>query len=632
MNQAVSYTAHACFLAATILAANLSRSTTATPLQISSAAPANGPRTFTAVLTQHNDNNRSGDNLTETTLTVANVSTNSFGLLYTRPVDDQIYAQPLIMTNVNIAGYGSRNLLIVATVNDSIYAYDADDPAVTQPYWKDSFISPPNIVAPDIEDEDAIGVGGGNYRDFSGNFGIVGTPVIDPASQTLYVVVRTKEISNGTTNFVQRLHALDVATGAERPNSPVAITATYPGTGDGGSVITFDPLRHNQRAGLALANGCVYIAWGSHDDAQPFHGWLMGYNETNLQQTIVWNDSPNGSEAGIWMSGQAPNVDTNGNIYLMVGNGSVDTNADYGESFLKLAPTNGTMRVASYFIPYNYASLNAGDIDLGDAGMLVIPGTRLGIGGGKEGTVYLVNLDNMGGLSSGNADTNTVQSWSVNTAQIHGAPVWWSGTNGSFIYVWPDFSDHLRQFQFTNGFFDTNVYSVSISQCGQGSPGGILSVSADGTNGGTGIIWATVNTTSNANQATVAGTLHAFDARNVAIELWNSDMVPGRDALGNFAKFVPPTIANGKVYVATFSNRVNVYGLLPLPALSIDVSGENAIISWPTNAFLTYTLQSSTNLVSGNWGNVTNVPVITNGGFHTTVPFSRGAVFYRLQW
>jgi len=607
-----------------------------TPSGVFTTGATNSPWPYTAVLTQHNDNNRSGDNLTETTLNVANVNTNSFGLLYTRPVDDQIYVQPLIMTNVSILGHGSRNLLIVATVNDSIYAYDADDPMVTQPYWQDSFISPPNIVAPDISDEDAVGAGGGSYHDFAGNFGIVGTPVIDPVNRTLYVVVRTKETSGGTTTFVQRLHALNVATGAEQANSPVVISASYPGTGDGGTTINFDPLRENQRPGLALANGYVYITWASHGDNTPYHGWVIGYNVTNLQQSTVWNNSPNGSECGIWMSGQAPNVDSNGNIYLTVGNGTVDTttNGDYGESFLKLTPSNSTMQVASYFIPYNYTALNDGDVDLGDAGMLLIPGTTMGISGGKAGVLYLVNRDKMGGLSSGTADTNVLQTWSLNSGQLHGAPVWWSCTNGSFLYIWPATSDHLRQYQFINGLFNTNTYSMGPSVGGGGSPGGIMSVSANGTNAGTGIIWATVNTTSSANQTTVAGTLHAFNAQNVTNELWNSDMIPGRDLLGNLAKFVPPTVANGKVYAATFSNRVNVYGLLPLPSLNVSISGANLFISWPTNAYLTYTLQSSTNLLSSKWVNVANVPVMTNGAFRVTVPVTAAMppTFYRLAW
>jgi len=590
----------------------------------------NFPWPYVAVLTQHNDGNRSGDNLNETTLNVADVNTNGFGLLYTLPVDDQIYAQPLIMTNVSILGRGSHNLLIVATVNDSVYAYDADNSTVTQPYWRDSFISPPNIVPPNISDEDAVGAGGGNYHDFAGSFGIVGTPVIDPVNHTLYVVVRTKEISGGTTNFVQRLHALNVATGAEQPNSPVVITASYPGTGDGGTMINFDPLRQNQRPGLALANGYVYVTWASHGDNTPYHGWVIGYNVTNLEQSAVWNDSPNGSEAGIWMSGQAPNVDSNGNIYVTVGNGTVDPSGDYGESFLKLTPSNATMQVTSYFIPYNWQALNNSDIDLGDAGMLLIPGTSLGISGGKAGVLYLVNRDKMGGLSLGNADTNVVQTWNLNSGELHGAPIWWSCTNGSFIYIWPASSTHLRQYKLTNGLFNTNSYSESMTIGGSGSPGGILSLSANNTNVGTGIVWATVNTTSSANQAIVAGTLHAYNAQNVTNELWNSDMVSGRDSLGNLAKFVPPAVANGRVYVATFSDQVDVYGLLPPPSLVINASGGHDIISWPTNAFLTCILQSSTNLISGNWVNVTNTPIATNGTFQVTVPVSVPAGFYRL--
>jgi hypothetical protein len=587
----------------------------------------NFPWPFAAVLTQHNDNNRSGDNLNETTLNVADVNTNRFGLLYSLPVDDQVYAQPLVMTNVSVPGRGSRNLLIVATVNDTVYAFDADAPAVTQPCWTDSFIAPPNIVPP--KNTDMTGACGGNYKDFTGNIGIVGTPVIDPASGTIYLVARTKE--NGST-FVQRLHALDAATGAERPNSPVVISATYPGTGDGstGGMLTFDPQKANQRAGLTLANGIVYVTWSSHCDWGPYHGWVIGYDTTTLHPVTVWNDTPNGSDGGIWMSAQAPAADTNGNIYLVTGNGTVDAD-DYGETFLKLAPTNGTMAVASWFTPYNWAALNSGDVDLGCAGMLLIPGTTLGISGGKAGVLYLVHRDNMGGLSSGNADTNIVQSWSLNSSQLHGGPAWWSCANGSFAYIWPQSANHLRQYQFTNGLFNTTPYAQGVTTGGSGSPGGTLSISANGTNAGTGIVWATVNTTADANQATVAGTLHAYDAQNVSRELWNSDMVP-RDSLGNLAKFVPPTVANGKVYLATFSGRVNVYGLFPPPALSINFSNGSNLITWPTNTPPGFTLQFSTNLVSGDWTGVTNGVVVTNGVYELALPPINGpASFYRLK-
>ncbi|MDE3065919.1 MAG: hypothetical protein KGJ60_00055 [Verrucomicrobiota bacterium] len=610
-------------------AANSQGAVWAAPSQKFTTVASNPVFSAVAVLTQHNDNNRSGDNLNEIVLNVADVNTNQFGLLYSRPVDDQIYAQPLVMTNVSVPGRGTRNLVIVATVNDTVYAYDADDPAVTQPYWTDSFIAPPNIVPP--RNTDMTGACGGNYHDFTGNIGIVGTPVIDPAGGTIYLLARTKEISGTTTNFVQRLHALDVATGAERSNSPVVVTATYPGAGDGsaGGMLTFDPQRENQRCALALANGIVYITWASHCDWGPYHGWVIGYNATNLQRAVTYVDTPNGSEGGVWMSGQAPAADANGNIYVTTGNGTVDA-MDYGESFLKLTPAGG-MTVASYFTPYNWQALNNGDTDLGCAGMLLIPGTTLAMSGGKEGILYLVNRDNMGGLSgSTTADTNIVQSWSLNSSQIHGGPVWWAGPNGSFIYVWPQSNDHLRQYQFSNGRFNTNAYALGPSAGGSGSSGGVLSVSANGTNAGSGIVWAAVNTTASANQATVTGTLHAYNAQNVSEELWNSDMV-SRDSLGSLAKFVPPTVANGKVYMATFSDRLNVYGLLPPPSLGIGLSGGNAVLSWPANTPAGFTLEASTNLPSGNWTVVTNAVVASNGVFQVTAPASGPAIFYRLK-
>ena len=608
----------------------------ATPSLSFTTGAANAPWPFTAVLTQHNDNNRSGQNLNETALNVSNVKTNRFGLLYSRPVDDQVYAQPLIATNVTVLGQGSRNLLIVATVNDTVFAYDADDPTVVAPYWTNSFIAPPNIVPPKNSDESAIGACGHNYQDFSGQFGIVGTPVIDPVSGTIYLVARTKETSGGITTFVQRLHALDVRTGLDRSNSPVVIAATYLGSGAGssGGTNTFDPLRNNQRPALVLANGIVYISWSSHCDNGPYHGWLIGYNAQTLQQAAVYNDTPNGSEGGIWMSGQGPAADTNGNIFLMVGNGTVDTttNSDYGESFLKLTNNNGTLSVASYFIPYNWSALNSGDLDMGTVGMLLIPGTSLAISGGKAGWLYLVNRDNMGGLSSSGSDNNILQSWMLGGGEIHGGPTFWSTTNGSFMYVWADTGDYLRQYQFTNGLFLTNApYAHGVATGGSGSPGGILSISANGTNAGTGIIWASVNTSSDANQAVVAGTLHAFNAVNVSQELWNSDMLP-RDSIGNLAKFVPPTVANGKVYMATFSDQINVYGLYPPPPLGIiSAANGNTIITWPTNTPPGFTLQATTNLTSASWNTVTNSVVKSNGVYQVTVPSTTPMNFYRLK-
>jgi PKD repeat protein len=523
-------------------------------------AATNTPSSSVAVLTQHNDNARTGMNLAESALNINNVNTNEFGLLFTRAVDDQIYAQPLLMTNVNLVGKGTHNLVIVATVNDTVYAYDADDSSATAPYWTVSFINPPNIVAP--RNTDMTGACGGNYKDFSGNMGIVGAPVIDPATSTLYLVARTKEFG---TAYVQRLHALDLATGLERPNSPVVIAAN--------NGVAFDPYKHNQRPALLLANGYVYITWASHCDWTPYHGWVIAYNVSDLlQPPISFNPTPSGSQAGVWMSNQGPVADANGNVYVTTGNGTFDGINNFGQCFLKLSPSGGNLNLTSWFAPFNWSSLNSADLDLGSGGVVLIPGTALLLSGGKAGVLYLVNKDNMGGISSGSADTNIVQSWSLGGHSIHGGPVWWDAPDGSYAYIWAASSDHLRQYKFdrvAGKFPSTTPYAQSVTVGGSGQPGAILALSANGSTAGSGIIWAAINTANNANQAVVAGTLHAYNAQNVAKELWNSDMLGSRDGLGNFAKFVAPTVANGKVYMATFSNRLNVYGLLPTntPAL-----------------------------------------------------------------
>jgi hypothetical protein len=594
----------------------------------------NSPSSLVAVWTQHNDNARTGMNLNEPFLNVTNVNTNQFGLVFSRAVDDQIYAQPLVMTNVNILGRGTHNIVLVATVNDTVYAFDADNASVTTPYWTTSFINPPNIVAPANTDMSALGACGGNYQDFSGNMGIVGTPVIDPAAGTIYLVARTKEFGS---TYIQRLHALDVSTGAERSNSPVVITATYAGTGAGsvGGVITFDPARQNQRPGLALVNGTVYIAWASHCDNGPYHGWVIGYDQTTLQRVAVYNDTPNGVDGGIWMSGQALAADASGNLYLAVGNGTVDTagGPNRGESFLKLARSGTNLTVASWFTPYNWQALENGDIDLGSGGLLLIPGTTLAFAGGKEGIMYLVNRDNMGGLtSSTTTNNNIVQSFPVTPDELHGGTVWWDGPGVSYGYVWPS-SVYLQQYVFNRGTgkFTLPTFAQSPTSAPGGQPGGILSLSAQGTNAGSAIVWAVHQLGGDANQQVLPGILHAYRAQNVGTELWNSEQLSPRDTVGKFAKFVPPTVANGKVYLATFSNRLNVYGLQPPPPVSITVSGGNLAITWPTNTPASYSLQTTTNLVIGTWVAVTNSVVASNGVYQVTVPATKPTSFYRLK-
>ncbi len=522
-------------------------------------------RADVAVLMQHNNLAHTGQNLQETNLTTANVNTNTFGLIYSRPVDDQIYAQPLIMTNVTIPGKGVHNLVIVATVNDSVYAFDADDATVVAPYWQVSFTNA-NAVAVRNTDLSALGACGGGYSDFSGAMGIVGTPVIDSVAGTIFLVARTKE--NGST-YVQRLHALDITTGAERANSPVVITATYAGTGDGSvsGVITFDSARQNQRPGLSLVNGVVYIAWSSHCDLGPYHGWIIGYNTTNLTQAVVYNDTPNGGLGGIWMSGEGVSADTNGFLYLAVGNGSVGYNGNprdtinRGESFLKLSRGTTNLNVVSWFTPYNYQALENGDIDLGSAGLILIPGTTLCFSGGKQGVGYLVDRNNMGGLSFSSADTNALQSWMLTSDQLHGGMVWWDAATNSYGYIWPS-STYLQQYKFdrtTNRFVLPAFAQSSLSAPG-GQPGGILAITANGTNAGSGILWATHQYSGDAIHTPQPGILHAYNAQNVTNELWNSEMISTRDRVGLFSKFVPPTVANGKVYLATFSGKINVYG------------------------------------------------------------------------
>lgn len=574
-----------------------------------------------AVLTHHNDLSRTGMNLNESQLNITNVNTNQFGLVFSRAVDDQIYAQPLLMTNVNILGRGTHNILLVATVNDTVYAFDADDASATKPYWMTSFIKAPNIVPPSNADMSAIGACGGNYQDFSGNMGIVGTPVIDPVAGTAYLVARTKEYG---TNFVQRLHALDLSSGAERSNSPVIISATYPGTGDGSvdGTTTSDPVRQNQRPGLALVNGVVYIGWSSHCDNGPYHGWLLGYDQTTLERVVAYNDTPNGSDGGIWMSGQAPAADVSGNLYLVTGNGTVDTwgGPDRGESFLKLTRNGGGLTIASWFTPYNWRDLENGDLDLGSGGLLLVPGTSLAFAGGKQGKVYLVNRDNMGGLTeSTTTDDNIVQSFSVTSDEVHGGPIWWDGPGTSFAYIWPA-SVFLQQYVFERavGKFALPAFAHSPTAAPPGQPGGILALSAQSTNPGSAIVWAAHQLAGDANQQVRPGILHAYSAQNVGIELWNSEQISARDSVGNFAKFVPPTVANGKVYLATFSNRLNVYGLLPV-TLGVRLLTSDVQLTW-----ITGTLQTAVQLT----GPYTNV---TGAVSPCTVPASDAARFFRIE-
>ena len=522
-----------------------------------SPGPVVPPVNYISVLTQHNDNTRAGLNSHETKLTTANVNGTQFGKLFSLSVDDQVYAQPLVVANVSI-GTGIHNVVYIATVNNSVYAFDADNGDL---YWQKNFTAagfrPP-------KNTDMSGACGGNYLDFSGNIGIVGTPVIDSSAQTIYFVAR----STDGISYVQYLHAVNIVSGSEMPGSPVVITATYAGIGSGNLnyVITFDAQIQNQRQALTLVNGVVYVTFSSHCDWGAYHGWILGYNQTSLQQQIVYNDTPDGSAGGIWESGMGMAADSQGNLFCVTGNGSEGANGDptvgrnRAESALKLTPSGDSLQVRSFFTPYNYAYLDSFDRDYGSMGAFLIPQSNYFFTGCKDGNVYLLNKDNMGGCNTG---SDIVQQ-NINLSPgkgLHCQPSYYKGANNELIYIWTE-KDQLRAIPFNRGsdLLDMSDEVVSTVAGPTGWSGALLSVSSNGTTAGTGIVWASYASSGNANQSVRPGILRAFDATNVSQELWDNNQ-NASDAAGNYAKFSTPTIANGHVYLATFSNQVVVYGL-----------------------------------------------------------------------
>jgi len=517
------------------------------------------------VLTQHNDLNRTGWNNQETQLNSKNVKTGSFGKLFTDALDDKVFAQPLIVSGINMPGVGSRNVVYVATTNNSVYAFDADSVRVSGAFWHINLT--PSGTRPPKNTDLQPPLCGGAYNDFSGNFGIVGTPVIDKTAGTLYVVSRSVT-TNGTNTFAQYLHAIDIKTGAEKAGSPVTITAQVNGTGDGnvGGVISFDPKKQNQRPGLLLSNGIVYIGWASHCDWAPYHGWLIGYDATTLQQKIVYNTTPGGSEGGIWMSGAGPAADASGNIYLSTGNGTVGVSGNpsdptnRGEGVVKLTPSGSTLTVSSFFTPFNYTDLDAADLDFGAANVTLIPNTQLAITGSKEGNIYLMDRNNLGGVSA--STNNVIQTVSLGpSAHMRTALGYYKGASHEFVYTWPE-NAVLKAFPVDRVANNLTVAGTVISgiQGPIGNSGAMLSTSSNGAVDSTGILWVSHSNNCDANQSQCPGILRAINANDVTKELWNSNMV-ANDNVGTYSKFVCPTIANGKVYLPTNSAKLLVYGL-----------------------------------------------------------------------
>ncbi|HEY2978588.1 MAG TPA: IPT/TIG domain-containing protein, partial [Burkholderiaceae bacterium] len=377
---------------------------------------------------------------------------------------------------------------------------------------------------------------------------------------TMYLVARTKE----NTSYFHRLHALDITNGAEKFGGPVIINANVAG-------VSFDPRIHNQRPGLVLDHGTVYIAWAGHDDAGPYHGWVMAYQAATLQQTGAFNVTPGGTQGGIWQSGQPPAVDSTGDLYLMTGNGAFTVpggGQDVSQSFVKLRTAD--LALLDWFAQCDVDVWNSANEDLNSSGVLFLPNTTRIIGGGKQGRFFLLDSQNLGKVQQyrQNDCTNPQipQSFQATTAgHIHGSPVYYvSPTRGALIYVWAE-ADVMKAYAFNGSAFATTPAMQSTVTAAPGMPGGFLSVSANGTQAGTGIVWATMPFNQDAVGNIVQGVLRAFDASNLGVELWNSRLNPIRDDIGNFAKFVPLTIANGKVYAATFSNQLVVYGLNPPP-------------------------------------------------------------------
>jgi hypothetical protein len=506
------------------------------------------------VLTYHNDNLRTGQNVNETILTPANVTSSKFGKLFALPVDGQVFAQPLYMPAVMV-GSQVHDLVFVATQHDSVYAWDANTFSST-PLWQTSFINPSAGVTTVPCAEAASGQG--DCSTITPEFGITSTPVIDSSTGTLYVVAHTKEVVGTTTNYVYRLHALSITTGAEKFGGPVVLKASVSTTS---GTINLVPIQHMQRPGLLLVNGVVYIGFGSHGDQSPWYGWLLGYNASTLKQVMVFNTAPNGQGGAIWQSGCAPAADANGNIYVITGNGAFTANSggvDYGDSILKLN-TNGT--VADYFTPTDQMALNNSDDDLGSGGHIVIPdqtGTfpHLLIGAGKQGVIYSVNRDNMGKFNPGG--NQNIQSLAALTSGpssggLFGCPAYWN--ENVYFVAW---NDNVTAFHLSNG----TVALTSMSTTRLAFPGATPTVSANGTSNG--IVWIIqANVPNDTILTTVpAAVLRAYDATNVAVELYDSTQAGTRDTAGGAVKFAVPTVANGKVYVGN-SNQLTVYGLLP---------------------------------------------------------------------
>lgn len=519
----------------------------------SDTASATLPLTITAtaqgaVTTQHNDNLRTGQNLNETTLTPTLVSSGQFGKLFSQTVDGLVYAQPLYVPNVYIPGKGLHNVIYVATEHDSVYAWDADNNTGinSTPLWQTSFINPSKgvttISSNDVSCPDGV----------VPEIGITSTPVIDVNSNTIYLLAETKE--NGS--YFHRLHALDITTGSEKFNRPITIAGKVPGMGAGssGGILTFDPFLHLNRPGLLLTSGGnIFIGWASNCDNPPFHGWIMSYSAGSLHQNAVWATTPNGDGGGTWMSGAGMAADGMGSVYIATGNGTFDTPGtpvDFGDSVIRMTLASSGPTVADYFTPYDQGNLDSGDVDVASGGPLLLPDQpglhpQELIQVGKAGSIYVIDRTNMGHFNPQN-NSQIVQNLTGQLGGIYGTPAYWNGN----VYFGASY-DALKAFSLTNGMLSS--VPISSSALTFTYPGATPSISANGNNNA--ILWVLQTDSQNSGNEV----LRAYDATNLANELYDSNQNLARDNPGGVVKYAVPTIINGKVYAGS-ANAINVYG------------------------------------------------------------------------
>ena len=488
------------------------------------------------ILTANYGNDRTNTTLQEQILNTSKVTPTDFGRIGSFPVDGQIYAQPLYVQGLTIGGQ-TRNVVFVATLRNTVYAIDADAPTSTVPLWSVN-LGPP-VPSTFLE-----------FNDIRPEVGILGTPVIDLARNVIYVVTDTFEDDKA----VFRLHALSLSDGLEKCDGPVEIKAIVDGGGDASEDgrIAFDPKQHLQRPGLLVANDAVYIAFGSHADAYPYHGWVIAYDASSISRQIaVFNTTPQAGAGSIWQAGRGLAADSAGNLYVATGNGDYDGVSNFGESFIKLSPS---LAVLDWFTPKNYLELSDGDYDLA-LGPMLTPGAEQFVGADKAGNMYLVDRNNLGHLGVDGANYPQIFQ-PVEYGGIFNAALWESA-RGLLVYF-AQAGDYTRALRSVAGWFE----SVPFTETGVNPDLGLqgMAVSANGVLAETGILWMT--TGDHSVRGPVAGTLHAFDALNLTNELWNSDMSGDRDKLGLFTKYASPTVANGRVYVPTLSKQLAIYGLL----------------------------------------------------------------------